>query len=57
MVEENQWHDPAAIQEELQMRLRADLHPLFKVHSVHITAALPRTASPKVMRRLLRQAF
>lgn len=31
------------------------LNPLFKIHELHIIASLPRTASNKVMRRLLRR--
>lgn len=40
----------AALQAELSQRL----NPLFRVHDVVIVDALPRTASNKVMRRLLR---
>ena len=39
----------------LQAALSEHLNPLFRVHDVVIVDALPRTASNKVMRRLLRQ--
>lgn len=39
----------------LQTALSEHLNPLFRIHDVVIVDALPRTASNKVMRRLLRQ--
>ena len=39
----------------LQASLSEHLNPLFRIHDVVIVDALPRTASNKVMRRLLRQ--
>jgi acyl-coenzyme A synthetase/AMP-(fatty) acid ligase len=36
--------------------LKSSLNPLFKVHRVLIVPSLPRTASNKVMRRVLRDA-
>jgi len=44
-----------ALQKLLQQAIRAELNPLFKIHDVEIVDTLPRTASNKVMRRLLRQ--
>jgi len=38
----------------MQTALRRDLNPLFHIHAVEVVDALPRTASHKVMRRLLR---
>ena len=38
----------------LQAALSTHLNPLFRIHDVVIVGALPRTASNKVMRRLLR---
>jgi acetyl-CoA synthetase len=55
VVDENRWKDSDALQRELQQCLRTELNPLFKIHRVHIIDALPRTASNKVMRRLLRR--
>ena len=42
------------IQTTLQTALSRHLNPLFRVHDVVIVDALPRTASNKIMRRLLR---
>ena len=42
------------IREALQAVLSQHLNPLFRIHDVLIVDALPRTASNKVMRRLLR---
>jgi acetyl-CoA synthetase len=41
----------------MQQAIRTRLNPLFKVHDVVITEALPRTASNKVMRRTLREQY
>ena len=46
-----------AIHDALQAALSQHLNPLFRIHEVVIADALPRTASNKVMRRLLRQQF
>jgi acetyl-CoA synthetase len=45
------------LKKSMQHEIRAKLNPLFKVHDVVITDALPRTASNKVMRRKLRAAY
>jgi len=39
---------------ECQTAISSNLNPLFRVHSVVLRGSLPRTASNKVMRRLLR---
>jgi acetyl-CoA synthetase len=41
----------------MQKQIRARLNPLFKVHAVRLIESLPRTASNKVMRRVLRDQF
>ena len=41
----------------MQQAICAELNPLFKVHDVVITEALPRTASNKVLRRALRAEY
>lgn len=46
--------EAAAVQRELQDLLRRDLNPLFQIARLEWIDALPRTASNKVMRRLLR---
>lgn len=42
------------IHDALQAALSGHLNPLFRIHEIVIVDALPRTASNKVMRRLLR---
>ena len=50
--------EPAPIKQELHVALQTalseHLNPLFRIHDIVIVDALPRTASNKVMRRLLR---
>lgn len=45
------------LQQRFQQAIKAQLNPLFKVHDVVITSSLPRTASNKVMRRVLRDQY
>jgi len=45
---------PDACKEFAQSVIAAHLNPLFRVHEVRIAESLPRTASNKVMRRVLR---
>jgi len=42
------------VHDTLQVALSQHLNPLFRIHDIVIVDALPRTASNKVMRRLLR---
>ncbi len=49
--------DKELIQHELQKLIKLKLNPLFKIHDVVITDKLPRTASNKIMRRVLREAY
>ena len=42
---------------EFQKAIRDHLNPLFRVHAVNLVESLPRTASNKVMRRLLRKQY
>ncbi len=49
--------DKELLQYELQKLIKFDLNPLFKIHDVVIKKELPRTASGKVMRRLLREEY
>ena len=50
--------EPASTKQEIHDALQAELsehlNPLFRIHDVVIVDALPRTASNKIMRRLLR---
>jgi acetyl-CoA synthetase len=41
----------------LQTAIKRDLNPLFKIHDLVLVDALPRTASNKVMRRVLRDQY
>lgn len=41
----------------MQTRINTKLNPLFKIHDVVFTKELPKTASNKIMRRLLRQDY
>jgi len=41
----------------LQTAIRQNLNPLFKIHDVMLVDELPRTASNKVMRRVLRDRY
>lgn len=47
--------DAASVHAAAQQAIRSGLNPLFKVGRVRLVAALPRTASGKVMRRVLRR--
>jgi acetyl-CoA synthetase len=44
----------ATLQTLLQTTLKQRLNPLFKIHAVVVVESLPRTASNKIMRRVLR---
>jgi acetyl-CoA synthetase len=46
-----------ALKKDMQRAIAARLNPLFKIHDVVPVAALPRTASNKVMRRVLRDTY
>jgi acetyl-CoA synthetase len=47
----------AQVRAAMQRAIREQLNPLFKIHDVVVLDALPRTASNKVMRRLLRRQY
>ncbi len=53
---ETKW-SASELRSAMQQAIAARLNPLFKVHDVVITEALPRTASNKVMRRTLRAEY
>ena len=46
-----------ALHKSMQQAIRSHLNPLFKIHDLLFVAALPRTASNKVMRRKLRDLY
>ncbi|MDH3198928.1 MAG: AMP-dependent synthetase, partial [Candidatus Krumholzibacteria bacterium] len=49
--------DVAALKAAMQRAVSKSLNPLFRVHDVVVLDALPRTASNKVMRRVLRAQY
>jgi len=49
--------DKAAIHSAMQAAIKRDLNPLFKIHDVVLVDSLPRTASNKVMRRVIRDQY
>ncbi len=48
---------PAELTTQLQAAIAQQLNPLFKIRNVVMVEALPRTASNKVMRRVLRDQY
>jgi acetyl-CoA synthetase len=48
---------PDKSKEAAQAVIAARLNPLFRVHEVRLADSLPRTASNKVMRRVLRAQY
>lgn len=49
--------DTETLRTDMQHMIRTRLNPLFKIHDVVLIHELPRTASHKVMRRLLRDEY
>jgi acetyl-CoA synthetase len=49
--------DKVSLRQAMQQSIKAHLNPLFGISDVAIVESLPRTASNKVMRRLLRDAY
>eukprot|EP00797_Seminavis_robusta_P011824 Sro1901_g304370.1 Probable acyl-activating enzyme 17, peroxisomal (456) ;mRNA; r:15002-16369 len=49
--------DKAALRAAMQKMIKAKLNPLFGISDVVVAESLPRTASNKVMRRLLRDEY
>lgn len=56
-VPELQNLNPEELKPLLQSAINKNLNPLFKIHEVVLIDALPRTASNKVMRRVLRDRY
>ena len=54
---ENVDMERASLKTALRMAIRQHLNPLFRIHDVVIVDGLPRTASNKVMRRILRNNY
>ncbi|KAF3890618.1 MULTISPECIES: AMP-binding protein [Nostocales] len=57
VVEPDVQQDRAALVSSLQAALKQRLNPLFKIHDLVILDTLPRTASNKIMRRVLREQY
>ena len=49
--------DTSSLHASLQSAVREHLNPLFRIHDVVVVDALPRTASNKIMRRVLREEY
>jgi acetyl-CoA synthetase len=49
--------DKQATMKEMQKRINHHLNPLFKIHDIVFIDDLPKTASNKIMRRLLRKEY
>jgi acetyl-CoA synthetase len=54
MKEESTPVRPEAIKSAMQQAMKDHLNPLFRIEDVVVVDSLPRTASHKVMRRVLR---
>ena len=48
---------PEELQQQMQALVKSRLNPLFRIHKVVLLNQLPRTASNKIMRRTLREAW
>ncbi|OUL19276.1 AMP-binding protein [Nostoc sp. 106C] len=57
VLETNVQHDKEVLKNSLQTAIRQQLNPLFKIQDLVIIDTLPRTASNKVMRRVLREHY
>lgn len=49
--------DKSQLMKDMQKRLNAQLNPLFKIYDVVLVSELPKTASNKIMRRVLRKTY
>lgn len=49
--------DKSETMKEMQKRINQQLNPLFKIHDVVFITDLPKTASNKIMRRVLRKEY
>ena len=57
ILEEKETPDAEMLRKEFQRMIKSELNPLFKIMNVCIAKKLPRTASNKVMRRVLRKQY
>lgn len=49
--------DAKNLKQEMQQRINNFLNPLYKIHEVVLVDELPKTASNKIMRRVLRESY
>ena len=49
--------DPAELLATMRLAIKRDLNPLFRIRDLVLIERLPRTASNKVMRRVLRDLY
>lgn len=49
--------EKASVMNEMQKRINGELNPLFKIYDVIFVTDLPKTASNKIMRRMLRKKY
>lgn len=49
--------DKTVVMQAMQRKINTELNPLFKIHDLIFTDTLPKTASNKIMRRVLRQEY
>lgn len=57
VAQENNTKNIKDLKSEFQKMIKKQLNPLFKVHDVVLVDQLPRTASNKIMRRVLRNRY
>jgi len=57
VVDEARANDVEALTLEMQTAIKQKLNPLFKIHEVRIVKSMPRTASNKLMHRVLRDQY
>mmetsp|Transcript_104858 Transcript_104858/g.226177 ORF Transcript_104858/g.226177 Transcript_104858/m.226177 type:complete len:111 (-) Transcript_104858:191-523(-) len=57
ILKEGSKADASALKPKLQVAIKTQLNPLFHVGDVLVKDKLPRTASNKVMRRILRDEY
>ncbi len=50
-------NDGETLKREMNQAIKTHLNPYFKVHDLVLVEGLPRTASNKIMRRVLRDRY
>jgi len=46
-----------ALKEQMQHKIKTELNPLIKLHDIEVLSSLPRTASNKILRRVLKADY